>query len=302
MKNFLKNFLKIILVIIIALVIDFLLSDILCYLKENGRTLRDLGEPALYSVKKKDFNLKEAESQYRKPCGLEYKKAPILIYGSSFAYGFKLKDDENLGYLLSEITKRPVYNFALGGFGIQHSLYIMQNQEPIEPAPEFVIYIYAHDIIRRMFLPCSNIDFENFFRYKEKNNEFVLDESRFPLITNSLFYRTIQSDFVYGKISQKEKYKTLKMYLKEMKKDINKKYPDAKFVFVIYDREIVKELDFTEELMNDIRNLGIDVISLDKIFGDTLNNEENRMKEIYNHPSAAAWQKIAPAIAEIEKM
>lgn len=79
-------------------------------------------------MKKQNYSINEiiAEIPFREPNGLNYKKNNIIIFGCDFAEGLGLSDEQTFAAKLSEFTKRPVYNRAVGGGGIQHA--IMQIQ------------------------------------------------------------------------------------------------------------------------------------------------------------------------------
>ena len=142
-------------------------------------------------IERTDFSLDKIEDgefgfSFRKPCGLEYKKQPILLYGCSFTYGDGLKDNENFSYILSKTTKRPVYNFGLSGKGMQHSLHIMQNHPKISPEPQYIIYTFLQRQIRRLYMECVFIGPFNFYSYEYKNGVFVPKESNFNFIKNTM--------------------------------------------------------------------------------------------------------------------
>ncbi|MGM9993935.1 MAG: hypothetical protein ACI37R_04310 [Candidatus Avigastranaerophilus sp.] len=58
-------------------------------------------------------------------------------------------------------------------------------------------------------------------------------------------------------------------------------------------------LEFTDDMINEIKQMGIDVIDLSVIFGKKLYEQDMLIK---NHPSAKAWQIITPEIIKMEKM
>lgn len=52
-------------------------------------------------------------------------------------------------------------------------------------------------------------------------------------------------------------------------------------------------------MINEIKQMGIDVIDLSVIFGKKLYEQDMLIK---HHPSAKAWQIITPEIIKMEKM
>ena len=84
--------------------------------------IKDFGPPSIQGMKNFDGSFRKANinSSYTKP--------GILIFGCSFAYNYLIDDDDKImNYKLSKLTKRNVFNFAIGACGIQHMLYIIQN-------------------------------------------------------------------------------------------------------------------------------------------------------------------------------
>ena len=258
-----------------------------------------------------DFTIENIEknkkSFLRQPCGLNYKKAPILIYGCSYAYGYKLKENEHIGYFLSDLAKRPVYNYGISAKGVQHALYIMQHAPKIVPDPEYIIYIFMNDQIRRMYMPCGFTNYFNFFEYKNINNNFILkkDKGLLKYLKNTFLYKSIiRETFCKGRyLKEEEKFKLFKMYLQEMNKETKNRYPNAKFILIIYDRQHDWHIVLTDKHIQEIKNMGIDVIDLSEYFGDKLLQKEYQINDDpHGHPNAKAWQMIAQKLIEIEKM
>ena len=242
--------------------------------------------------------------KFRKTWGLEYKKPPIVIYGCSFAYGQNLKDEETLGYFLSKMTKRPVYNFSIPAKGLQHALYIIKNQKDIEPKPEYIIYVFIQDQIRRMYMPCSLIDDYNFLEYTKNNDNFTEKEPLFKYLKNSVLYNSFIRYIVFPNIRESDRFNLFLLYLHTMKKEIYKKYPNAKFIFVIYDGHYSDDdfINFTDDKIQKIKDANINVIDLDEIFGKKLYKTEYRISSEDKHPNAKAWENIAPEIVNKGKI
>ncbi|MCR5261487.1 MAG: hypothetical protein K6C94_06575, partial [Candidatus Gastranaerophilales bacterium] len=140
-----------------------------------------------YNLIKEDFSVEKAA--FRQPFGLQYKKRPIVIYGCSFAYGHRLKPTESMGYVLSEKTKRPVYNYASSGTGIQHVLYFLDNTKDINNDVEYVLYLFINEHIYRMYDTCGKILCFNFMEYEQQNDKFILKKDRLKYLKNLLSYK-----------------------------------------------------------------------------------------------------------------
>ncbi|MBQ2645288.1 hypothetical protein IJG14_06935, partial [bacterium] len=259
------------------------------------------------NIKRIDFTLdkigqKRYGFKFREPCETGYKKAPIVLYGCSYTYGDGLKENENFSYFLSKYAKRPVYNFGLSGRGMQQALYIMQNQPLIQPEPEYIFYTFLNRHIRRLYMSCVFIDVFNFFSYEYKNNQFVIKNDKLKSIKNTMLYQSIMYHIVIPLIKEENKYNLFITYLKEMKKVLKEKYPNAKFILILYDRKNNEYINLTNERIQEIENIGIEVIDFDEIFGDKLYQLEYQLSEMDNHPNAKAWEMIVPEIVKREKM
>ena len=302
MKKYInKKFLKILLMNIFLIVLFCFLFEILMYMgigKVGGWYQKDYTNRPDFSLEQ--IGKKETGYYFRKPCGLEYKKRPILLYGCSYTYGYGLKDNEHFGYVLSQYTKRPVYNFSLFAKGIQHALYIMQNYPKIEPEPEYIIYTYCNFHIRRLYMEVCFLNPFNFLSYEYQNGQFLPKEDKIKYLRNTMLFQSIMFKIVFPLIKEEDKYNLFKTYLKEMKKEIDKKYPNAKFVIVWYDRSDRQYIDLSNDRIKEIKDLGIDIIDLDEFFGNKLYQKEYQLPDW--HPNTKAWELVVPKIAEIEKM
>lgn len=288
-----KKIEKIVLIIIInvfVLCALFLITEGFFYLKE-------------FPLNKKHFKIEDIKFKFRHN-GLEYKKPPVLIYGCSYGYGAGLNDKEHIGYILSKQTKRPVYNFSLEARGMQHALYIIKNQEIINPKPEYAIYIYIDDHIRRLYMTCMKIDPFYHLEYEEKDGILQQKNDKLAPIKNTLIYKHIISDLIYPNTSQQKRFELLKLYLKEMKRELNDKYPNIKFVFLIYNKNYkldnISNLKFTDKMLEEIKRLDIDVVDLEDFFGNKL--YEDKYRYVGHHPSTQAWQEIVPKLIEFERI
>ncbi|MBQ2644629.1 hypothetical protein IJG14_03540 [bacterium] len=145
----------------------------------------------------------------------------------------------------------------------------------------------------------------NFYGHQYKNGELILKKDRYQFITclknTYIFYYL--NNYIFRNIPDTERYLMFLKYITEMKKQVNKNYPKAKFIFVIYDiNEPYHILKFTQQRIQQIKNLGIDVIILDEVFGNKLYTLEYQRSEVDKHPNAKAWQLIVPEIIKMEKM
>lgn len=238
---------------------------------------------------------------FREPLGTEYKKAPVLIYGCSFAHGVYLKDNERPDYILSQLTQRPVYNFSVPGEGLQQALYIMQNQEKINPAPEYVIYIFHSDHIRRLFVQSDIFHTEKFLQYKINNNKIIFDTDSPHFIENTYLYRKI-SQVIFPPHSEYYSsdyaYRRFKIFVHNMNDEIHKKYPDSKFIFVFYDTN--SNCITSEQLFDFIKmeNSKFKIICLPFILDEFFYKNPDSYIWDKLHPSGRAWKIVIPEIVK----
>lgn len=120
-----KRFFKILLIDIIIISVLFGIFEAIAFHSEQKfRSKENTDIKIGYKLKYYDWDEHYpyiVKFNMRKPFGTQYKKEPIAVFGCSYAYGYKLKDEQSFGYKLSEYTKRPVYNRAYSGLSIQHS-------------------------------------------------------------------------------------------------------------------------------------------------------------------------------------
>lgn len=260
-------------------------------------------------------NLNKFCGENRKIFGEQYKKRPIIIFGCSYTYGHGLKTNESFPYLLSELTKRPVYNFARCGSDLTASFDDFVQQYNYESTQdyrekindtEYVIYIYMHDHMARYLnidkmvnmynevFPASS--FEKFL-LKFKLTAYIMCDIRRHQITKTIkgsenFLKTI-----------------LKLYINKTKKILNNS-PSKKFIIILYNEKICKELyTYTEiasrqQLINsdfwkDLeKEENIQVVKTKDIMGFYFNKDYKLEEDISDwHPNARVWREFTPRFA-----
>ena len=114
---------------------------------------------------------------FREPVGLDYKKAPVWMFGCSFVYGVGHQGghalEDTFGYIFSQEAKRPVYNRAYPSWGVQHMLYQLKKGEIFNelPEPEYVIFNYISDHARRtQKIVYDAFSDGGYLRYKENKD------------------------------------------------------------------------------------------------------------------------------------
>lgn len=292
MKKFKILIFNLVILIFIFCFAEFLAYKQACLYFEN---------PPQYSLKKENYSLENLKNNMRAPFGLEYKKAPVLIYGCSYAYGFALDDAETLGYKLSKLTKRPVYNFAVSSKGLQDTLYLLRHDEKVTPEPQYVFYVFINDHLRRMYVNCNKIDNIKYLKYKNKNGKLVEDVNKFEFSERFYITRAVKNAFYYllKKPLENQIYNLAKLYLISVKEEINQKYPNAKFIVIDYENGGSSFLTYSRK--KDLEKNGIEVISLNKVFHNKLKSDKFRnavQKDMFRHPNGDAWSLVVDYIVQ----
>lgn len=240
----------------------------------------------------------------RKPDGLQYKnKKPVVIFGCSYAYGFALNDNQTFSYKLANILKRPVYNRAVTGNGLQ-LMYLQSLKKPLYrdvPKPDTVIYLMLNDHYRRMLGETFDIRDRYFYPYfAYKNGELIYDEHKNPIINffqSSYFVKFILRNKIRYQLQdyKQENYLTdfALAYFIKTKEQIETKYnTKIKFYVVLYDVYLHSDMLKQKLLKN-----GFSVIDVQDLTKEDLYSSKYYSKETI-HPRESVWTLLTPLIAE----
>ena len=240
----------------------------------------------------------------RKPEGLNYTKKPIVIFGCSYAYGLNLNKEQTFSYKLSHFTKRPVYNRAVSGWGFQHMLnQVKQNQFYIDiPEPEYVIYLMINDHFRRLYVPtfmsASLLDETYNLRYELKDGKLIIKKEKNALLEfiHRLYITQKIEHFYINNILLKsdnyEQYFSFALqHSVESKNEMKKHWKNTKYVVILYQTFPHDNL-FIEQLKKN----GFIVISLKYDYNLNLHTPEY-MSQDY-HPKEQAWDLLTKKISE----
>lgn len=289
---------KILVVNILLLLSFFAFSEFVLF-KENQKKIPDVK----YHIGKIPYiYLLLSPDRFRPVSGESYVKKPIIILGCSFAYGFDLKYEDTIGYKLSELTKRPVYNYAVQGKAFQNSLFILEKKmyDTKIKNPEYIIYIMMSDHIRRLY---SNVNIEDFVGqpiYKlDKDGYMTLKKDYYPVykqfytyyaLNNAVFNAFLKKDY-----DRHNKY--IYSYFKTMKKYISSEYPDIKFVILMYGGRNNFGLD-----MSKLQEDGFIVLQTEDITGINLLQRKYQKSDVDKHPIPCAWDIVAKGLKERLKL
>lgn len=297
-----KQQILIVIINIFSIVILFIIAELAVYYTDKKFNHEYKGnEYPPFILFKNEPSLDNYNKIFRKPVGLENNKAPVFLYGCSFAYGGSLEENERPDYILSELTQRPVYNYSVYAEGMLQALYIMQNQEKITPAPEYVIYMFQSDHIRRLYSTCDIYRTDKFLHYKIVNDKIIFDMNRPHFIENTYIFRKILQTVLpplSNYFSTDSAYKRFKIFVQNMNTEIHEKYPDTKFIFVFFDNNpnCIKRKNLED--FKKLENSKFKIIYFPDIFDASFyHNPENRIWDGF-HPSGRAWKIVIPEIVK----
>lgn len=247
--------------------------------------------------------------KFRQPSiGSEYKNEDIVLAGCSFAYGEEIKYEETFGVNLAKnLKKYKVYNIATDGASPKEMLYILRNYEnyanllPENPQnTKYFIYIFINDHKYRLV---QTLHRSPKFKIKKDNQGNTSLEHFVP--HKNFYIKT----FLYKKISHYIQTRKLKngkyqkalddlslLYMTEMKKEVDKIFPNAQFIFFIYDNEENIHIDTAALEQADIK-----VIDVNKLSNIDFCTEEYRTYDSL-HPNGRAWTEITPLFIKAVKM
>ncbi len=225
----------------------------------------------------------------------------IIVFGCSMAYGVELNENQTFSYKISKELKRPVYNFAYPAGGLNQIYYILKNNKfknAINKEPEYILYFYNPDHIRRMVMRCTptNKPFPGVF-YKLSHQNLLLKQNR--ILENSYLYSLLTHNHTIFCIDNycAELEKLFSAYLSSINKEIKTLFPNSKFVIIKFS----SLFDFEN---NVLRNYNvIDIPELTKINVMNENTQKQWCIDDGFHPNEKYWDKVIPVIInELQKL
>ena len=325
-----KKYIKVILVNLFIICIFFVAIDYSLYLK-----FRKAYSNGTYKTLIKMSPFSSYVENYIKPFGVcsiqafkhitgyefriynlndKYTKPPILIFGCSFAYGHLLEDNQAINFKLSNLTQRNVFNFALCTCGIQHMLYIInqnffgildKHNKVSSLPPEYAIFVYIPSHLHRLqanIFPDIQSNGIN-LQYSINNNKLMLKD--YPL---NIFYKTFLLKSFYYMLDKKNesnllKYKYNSFMLEneiflESKRLLEEKFPGIKFIILNYQTENDEtgfECDFMQDILE--KEGFIFINSSDLIKRKFKFNSNDTVKDGL-HPSSLSWDILLPPLVK----
>lgn len=243
----------------------------------------------------------------RREFGIDNTKNPITVLGCSYAYGHGLLKSQTFSYILSEITKRPVYNFSGCGDHLfvnfeQYKVYSQENKNRVSES-DYVIYIYMYDHINR-YLRVYNI-YNNYYEIFEPVNcieRFLCKSAFIRYIATGLRIKNILKGY-----PDKDKSSLfLKKIMKYSINQIRKMAPNSKIIVILYDEKIPDyqpkhQIKFNSEKLNDIiwqelaNEENIEIVHSKDIMGFLFDKNYKLKEDISDwHPNDKVWREFTP--------
>lgn len=243
-------------------------------------------------------------SPYRINTDKTYKKPSVLVFGCSFVQS---TIRENFTFLISHKTHRMVYNRGFQGLGVANMYSQVSNPDfykflhPDFP-PEYAVYVFITDHIYRLY--------SDKYALKEQIyiNDNIFPESKFKTflyrqLARSFTGRRFLERYFYSNQLKKEfndkNFDIMKLYFEKSKEELEKRFPNIKFVIIKYPSKQIGNKDH-EEIYNSTRwseleKEGFKVIDLKTYVKADLTSFDYLFKDA--HPNQKAWEVITDKFA-----
>lgn len=298
------------------------------YKKNNSEEFLAIYPPPRYSdfykndfVTRSEQGIKKVISSenpfyfFRENTDITTDKTPIVLFGCSFTYGSMLDYNQTIGAKLAKLSKRNVYNRGLEATGMQHMLYMLEQDDfykTIPQEPEYVIYIYIPSHIQRLYLSVfSNVLDTNglSLTYDIKGNNLQKHKYNIPDFLQRTF---LVKSFFYDKglkikpEDKQTKYKNFALtneILLKAKEVLNEHYPNIKFIILKYNIEGDQDTNFEMPFMWEVlEKEGFTIINSEDLIGRKYKLfSEDTVQDGY-HPSEKAWDMLLPKLIEKLKL
>ncbi len=266
-----------------------------------------------YSLKRYNMDYDKIKEIYsiRKPVGLKYNNESIMIFGCSYAYGFLLEEKQTLAYKLSELLKRPVYNYASPGQSPQFAILRIRSHEldNVIKNSKYAIYVVIGEHVWRVhvnsggFKPeyvwprmiVKNVINKDAKGKRKKEQTLVHYWAKFPDIEGSYIVKYVKKIWfakiltpMNNKFVQNYMFDFIKLHFLTIQKELKEINPDIKMIIIVYNDEKETELFSHSQRWNEFEKEGIIVVDLNKEIPYV---SEYRIPN-NGHPSELAWNEI----------
>lgn len=246
------------------------------------------------------FTLEELNERMQVYKGNNPSKTSVVFIGCSFAEGLEIEPQKRVSALLTDITGRTSYNLGIPATAINwfyKRLKLSDGKLNFEN-PEYFIYIYIQDHIRRLFSYETLMYNEN-VRYKIKDNKLI---ERHSVLNDLYILYSIKQ--LCNKISLTERYKEIEQgyplfnkIIEESKNLVSGQYNNSKFIFIDYPEKGYNN-KLPEEEIKKLEKMGIIYINAEELLGHTIYNDESYWSGDNIHPSSKAWGEFVPKLVE----
>lgn len=247
------------------------------------------------------FYLYRDRKYLRNPAGVEFgDKKPLVLYGCSYSFGYLLKENEAFAAKLSEITKRPVYNYSISSKGIQNMLYFLEKDDHFGDfsEPEYVIYTFIDDHVRRLFTPCNANDNIEFIEYKTENNDLIRKNTPLKYLHSLYIFNKLQN-FLYNKFlkhqKENENMDLVIKYFEKSKELLEKHCPNTKFIILLYPTGSNNYINSNK--WSELEEKGFIILNINDLTQKDMTKSEYKLADNV-HPNAAAWEIITKSLKE----
>ena len=248
----------------------------------------------------KPFNYSDYTKHFRPVLHSKYNsKKPVVLFGCSYTEGMGLGENQTIGYKLYQASDRTIYNRGVVGTGPQFILYQLKRPEFKTEIPdaEYFIYTFIGDHLSRPFKYQLAYFAKNAnLRYEERNGELQEVKSPFLPFYSLFTVKKIQEYIVDKKLQNDEEvFDTFVKIMCESKNIVQAKYPNSKFVILLYKDSSEKVL--TTAQIDKLKSLGFVTIDAEKLVGHELLSSKYRLDD-NDHPSEKAWDEVVPKLVK----
>ena len=240
-----------------------------------------------------------SELDYHPVKNANSEKNPIVLFGCSFTYGHKIPINSTFHEVLSQYTNRPIYDRSYHGFGVNQMLYQLKNEklyQIINKKPDYIIYTYIPDHIRRLYMPCLY----TIYQYRGAFYKLNKNKKELSLRKNSMLYdRFSIVTFLYTKLFENQYKKDadslLLTHFWEAKKEVNIHWgEDTKFIILKYFEDSV-----FNAIQPELEKAGYIIIDRNDLVPFKEFDKNYCLSEIDSHPNAIVWNEITKKLQRV---
>lgn len=308
-------------IIVINIVLVFLVLELgtLFWLRHRYRgVLSDHHVTGFYN-RGREFDRQYADGINFRPISVPVvasgSKKPIVLFGCSQTWGENIGYEDTIGRKLSDLDKRTVYNRAYTGWGIQHMIFQLESEPLLDeiPEPEYVIYTFIDDHIRRLNL----LIFDEwaaigrnllYLQYVDRGGVLVRNISLFRRIMfGSYFLKTFYmwamdmntENFLGIKDARRDELlDSLHLHFKTAAEMTQKKWPNAKFIILTYrNYSHFQSVQLARVWRALADENGVIVLDAGLLSGVDLSAKEF-VADPHFHPNGKAWDVVVPPLVK----